>query len=62
MKNKKAIILLITIMSLLIFALIGLMIFVINNKFNIKFRGIFTQRIEELQIEEIYKNNYEKMK
>lgn len=61
MKNKKAIILLITIMSLLIFALIGLMIFVINNKFNIKFRGIFTQRIEELQIEEIYKNNYEKI-
>lgn len=61
MKNKKAIILLITIMSLLIFALIGLMIFVMNNKFNIKFRGIFSQRIEELQIEETYKNNYEKI-
>ena len=61
MTNKKAIILLITIMSLLIFALIGLMIFVMNNKFNIKFRGIFSQRIEELQIEETYKNNYEKI-
>lgn len=61
MKNKKAIILLITIMSLLIFALIGLMIFVMNNKFNIGFKRIFSQRIEELQIEETYKNNYEKI-
>ena len=61
MKSKKAIILLITIMSLLIFALIGLMIFVMNNKFNIGFRKIFSQRIEELQIEETYKNNYEKI-
>ena len=61
MKNKKAIALLITLLVLLIISLIGLMIFVMNNKFNIGFRKIFSQRIEELQIEETYKNNYEKI-
>ena len=61
MKSKKAIALLITLLVLLIISLIGLMIFVMNNKFNMKFKGIFTQRIEELQIEETYKNNYEKI-
>lgn len=61
MKSKKAIALLITLLVLLIISLIGLMIFVMNNKFNIGFRKIFSQRIEELQIEETYKNNYEKI-
>ena len=61
MKSKKAIALLITLLVLLIISLVGLMIFIMNNKFNMKFKGIFTQRIEELQIEETYKNNYEKI-
>ena len=61
MNNKKSTILLITLLALTICALIGLMIFVMNNKFNIGFRKIFSQRIEELQIEETYKNTYEKI-
>ena len=61
MNNKKSTILLIILLTLTICALIGFMTFMMNNKFKINFRNIFSRRIEELQIEETYKNTYEKI-
>ena len=61
MNSKKSTILLITLLTLVIIALTGFMIFMMNNKFNMNFKNMFSQRIEELQIEETYKNIYEKI-
>ncbi len=62
MKNNKATILLIVLLSLTIIALIFFMITMINKKHHSYFRlGFITKRIEELQIEETYKNTYDKI-
>ena len=56
MKNK-ALIFLIVLLSLITLSLIGLMTIVIKNKTIFNING-FTQRIEELQIDESYKNTF----
>ena len=61
MKNNKATIFLIVLLSLTIIALIFFMIAMMNKRIGFSFRNSFIQRIEELQIEETYKNNYEKI-
>ena len=62
MKNNKATIFLIVLLSLTIIALTFFMITMINKKHHSYFRlGFITKRIEELQIEETYKNIYEKI-
>ena len=59
MKNKP-IIILIVLLTLIILGLIGLMTVVINYKGRFNINKI-TQRIEELQVEETYKNEFDKI-
>ncbi len=61
MKNNKATIFLIVLLSITILALIIFMIAMMNKRIGFSFRNSFIQRIEELQVEETYKNNYEKI-
>lgn len=61
MKKNKSTIFLIILLSLTIVILTIFMIFMMNKKFSLNFRSFFTQRVEELQIEETYKNTYDKI-
>lgn len=61
MKKNKSTIFLIILLSLTIVILTTFMIFIMNKKFSLNFKSFFTQRVEELQIEETYKNTYDKI-
>ena len=62
MKNNKTPIFLIVLLSLTIIALIFFMITMIDKKHHSYFKlGFITKRIEELQLEETYKNTYDKI-
>jgi len=62
MKNNKTSIFLIVLLSLTIIALIFFMITMIDKKHHSYFKlGFITKRIEELQLEETYKNTYDKI-
>ena len=61
MKKSSSTIFLIVLLSLTVILLTSFMILMMNKKFSLNFRSLFAKRVEELQIEETYKNNYEKI-
>lgn len=61
MKNNKSTIFLIILLSLTVFLLTTFMVIMINKKINLNFNFLYSQRIEELQIDKTYEYNFDKI-
>lgn len=61
MKNNKSTILLIILLSLTTILLTTFMVIMINKKINLNFNFLYSQRIEELQIDKTYEYNFDKI-